>query len=284
MKKQDFKVLKTKDLYPFPDNPFHVVEDETLSELAESIKEFGIVTPIITRPKEDGDGYEVIAGQRRVRASELAGINTMPAFVLSLDRDRAIITLVDSNLQRENILPSERAFAYKMKSEAMKRQGFRTDLTSSQVVTKLRTDDKVAQGFGVGRMTVQRFIRLTELIPPILQMVDEGKIALTPAVELSFLKKDEQENLFATMESEEATPSLSQAQRMKSMSQSGQLDMDMIFSIMTEEKGNQKETLKINTSKLKKYFPKDTTPKQMEETIIRLLERELQRKRSRDSR
>ena len=284
MKKQDFKVLKTKDLYPFPDNPFHVAEDETLSELAESIKEFGIVTPIITRPKEDGDGYEVIAGQRRVRASELAGINTVPAFVLPLDRDRAIITLVDSNLQRENILPSERAFAYKMKSEAMKRQGFRTDLTSSQVVTKLRTDDKVAQGFGVGRMTVQRFIRLTELIPPILQMVDEGKIALTPAVELSFLKKDEQENLFATMESEEATPSLSQTQRMKSLSQSGRLDMDMIFAIMTEEKGNQKETLKINTSKLKKYFPKNTTPKQMEETIIKLLERELQRKRNRDSR
>ena len=284
MKKQDFKVLKTKDLYPFPDNPFHVAEDETLSELAESIKEFGIATPIITRPKEDGDGYEVIAGQRRVRASELAGINTVPAFVLPLDRDRAIITLVDSNLQRENILPSERAFAYKMKSEAMKRQGFRTDLTSSQVVTKLRTDDKVAQGFGVGRMTVQRFIRLTELIPPILQMVDEGKIALTPAVELSFLKKDEQENLFATMESEEATPSLSQAQRMKQLSQSGRLDMDTIFAIMTEEKGNQKETLKINTSKLKKYFPKNTTPKQMEETIIKLLERELQRKRNRDSR
>ena len=284
MKKQDFKVLKTKDLYPFPDNPFHVAEDETLSELAESIKEFGIVTPIITRPKEDGNGYEVIAGQRRVRASELAGINNVPAFVLPLDRDRAIITLVDSNLQRENILPSERAFAYKMKSEAMKRQGFRTDLTSSQVVTKLRTDDKVAQGFGVGRMTVQRFIRLTELIPPILRMVDEGKIALTPAVELSFLKKDEQENLFATMESEEATPSLSQAQRMKSLSQSGRLDMDTIFAIMTEEKGNQKETLKINTSKLKKYFPKNTTPKQMEETIIKLLERELQRKRGRDSR
>ena len=284
MKKQDFKVLKTKDLYPFPDNPFHVAEDETLSELAESIKEFGIVTPIITRPKEDGDGYEVIAGQRRVRASELAGINTVPAFVLPLDRDRAIITLVDSNLQRENILPSERAFAYKMKSEAMKRQGFRTDLTSSQVVTKLRSDDKVAQGFGVGRMTVQRFIRLTELIPPILRMVDEGKIALTPAVELSFLKKDEQENLFATMESEEATPSLSQAQRMKQLSQSGRLDMDTIFAIMTEEKGNQKETLKINTSKLKKYFPKNTTPKQMEETIIKLLERELQRKRNRDSR
>ena len=284
MKKQDFKVLKTADLYLFPDNPFHVVEDEMLSELAESIKEFGIVTPIITRPKEDGNGYEVIAGQRRVRASELAGINTVPAFVLPLDRDRAIITLVDSNLQRENILPSERAFAYKMKSEAMKRQGFRTDLTSSQVGTKLRTDDKVAQGFGVGRMTVQRFIRLTELIPSILQMVDEGKIALTPAVELSFLKKGEQENLFATMESEEATPSLSQAQRMKTLSQSGRLDMDTIFAIMTEEKGNQKETVKIGMERLKKYFPKGTTPKQMEDTIIKLLERELQRKRGRDSR
>ncbi len=284
MKKQDFKVLKTADLYPFPDNPFHVVEDEMLSELAESIKEFGIVTPIITRPKEDGNGYEIIAGQRRVRASELAGINTVPAFVLPLDRDRAIITLVDSNLQRENILPSERAFAYKMKSEAMKRQGFRTDLTSSQVGTKLRTDDKVAQGFGVGRMTVQRFIRLTELIPPILQMVDEGRIALTPAVELSFLKKSEQENLFATMESEEATPSLSQAQRMKNLSQSGRLDMDTIFAIMTEEKGNQKETVKIGMERLKKYFPKGTTPKQMEDTIIKLLERELQRKRGRESR
>ncbi len=284
MKKQDFKVLKTADLYPFPDNPFHVVEDEMLSELSESIKEFGIVTPIITRPKEDGNGYEIIAGQRRVRASELAGINTIPAFVLPLNRDRAIITLVDSNLQRENILPSERAFAYKMKSEAMKRQGFRTDLTSSQVGTKLRTDDKVAQGFGIGRMTVQRFIRLTELIPPILQMVDEGKIALTPAVELSFLKKGEQKNLFATMESKEATPSLSQAQRMKSLSQSGRLDMDTIFAIMTEEKGNQKETVKIGMERLKKYFPKGTTPKQMEDTIIKLLERELQRKRGRDSR
>ncbi|EOS43564.1 ParB/RepB/Spo0J family partition protein [Lachnospiraceae bacterium JLR.KK009] len=284
MKKQDFTVLKIADLHPFPDNPFRVVEDEMLMELAESIKEFGIVTPIITRPMEDGNGYEVIAGQRRVRACELAGIDTVPAFVLPLDRDRAIITLVDSNIQRENILPSERAFAYKMKLEAMKRQGFRTDLTSSQLGTKLRTDDIVAQGFGVGKTTVQRFIRLTELIPPILQRVDEGKIALTPAAELSFLKKDEQENLLITMESEEATPSLSQVQRMKSLSQSGRLDMDAIFAIMTEEKGNQKETVKIGMEKLRKYFPKGTTPKQMEDTIIKLLERELQRKRNRDSR
>jgi ParB family chromosome partitioning protein len=284
MEKQDFTVLRITDLHPFPDNPFHVAEDEMLMEMAESIKEFGMVTPIITRPREDGDGYEVIAGQRRVRASELAGIDTVPAFVLPLDRDRAIITLVDSNLQRENILPSERAFAYKMKLEAMKRQGFRTDLTSSQVGTRLRTDDKVAQGAGVGKTTVQRFIRLTELIPPILQMVDGEKIALTPAAELSFLKKEEQENLLITMESEDATPSLSQAQRMKKLSQTGRLDMDAIFAIMTEEKANQKENVKISTDKLRKYFPKGTTPKQMEDFIIRLLEREMQRKRNRDSR
>ena len=284
MKKQDFTVLKIADLHPFPDNPFRVVEDEMLMELAESIKEFGMVTPIITRPKEDGNGYEVIAGQRRVRASELAGIDTVPAFVLPLDRDRAIITLVDSNIQRENILPSERAFAYKMKLEAMKRQGFRTDLTSPQLGQKLTSVEQLAQKSPDSRTQIQRFIRLTELIPPILQMVDEGKIALTPAVELSFLKKDEQENLFATMESEEATPSLSQAQRMKSLSQSGRLDMDTIFAIMTEEKGNQKETVKLGMEKLRKYFPKGTTPKQMEDIIIKLLERELQRKRNRDSR
>ena len=284
MKKQDFTVLKIDDLHPFPDNPFHLVEDELLMELSESIKEFGVVTPIITRPKEDGNGYEVIAGQRRVRASQLAGIETIPAFVLPLDRDRAIITLVDSNIQRENILPSERAFAYKMKLEAMKRQGYRTDLTSSQVGTKLRMDETVAQGFGIGKTTVQRYIRLTELIPPILQMVDEGQIALTPAVELSFLKKDEQENLRITMESEDATPSLSQAQRMKKLSQMGRLDMDTIFAIMTEEKANQRETVKIGMDKLRKCFPRGTTPKQMEDFILRLLERELQRKRNRDSR
>ena len=203
---------------------------------------------------------------------------------MPLDRDRAIITLVDSNIQRENILPSERAFAYKMKLKAMKRQGVRTDLTSSQLGTKLRTDENIAQGFGVGKTTVQRFIRLTELIPPLLQMVDEGQIALTPAVELSFLKKDEQENLLMTMESEDATPSLSQAQRMKKLNQSGRLDMDAIFAIMTEEKANQKETVKIGMEKLRKYFPRDATPKQMVDTILRLLERELQRKRNRDSR
>lgn len=284
MKKQDFTVLKITDLHPFPDNPFRVVEDDSLMEMAESIKEFGMVTPIITRPKEDGNGYEVIAGQRRVRATQLAGIDTVPAFVLPLDRDRAIITLVDSNIQRENVLPSERAFAYKMKLEAMKRQGFRTDLTSAQLGQKLTSVEQLAKQSANSRTQIQRFIRLTELIPPILQMVDEDKISLTPAVELSFLKKDEQENLLITMESEDATPSLSQAQRMKKLSQQGRLDMDAIFAIMTEEKANQKETVKIGLDKLRKYFPKDATPKQMEDTIIRLLERELQRKRSRESR
>lgn len=284
MEKQKLTVLKIKDLHPFPGNPFHLVEDEQLMELSESIKEFGMAAPILTRPAEDGDGYEVIAGQRRVRASELAGIESVPAFVLPIDRDRAIITLVDSNIQRESVLPSERAFAYKMKLDAMKRQGYRTDLTLSQVGTKSRTDEIVAKGFGVSKSTVQRVIRLTELIPPILQMVDEGRIALTPGAELSFLTQEEQENLLTTMESEDATPSLAQAQRMKKLSQAGQLDMDTIFAIMTEEKGNQKETVKIGMDKLRKYFPRGTTPQQMEETIIRLLERELRRKRNRDSR
>ena len=284
MKKQELTVLKIKDLRPFPGNPFHLVEDEQLMELSESIKEFGMAMPIITRSVEDGTGYEVIAGQRRVRAAELAGLEGVPAFVLPIDRDRAIITLVDSNIQRESILPSERAFAYKMKLDAMKRQGYRTDLTSNQVGTKLQTDDIVAKGFGVSRTTVHRFVRLTELIPPILQMVDTGSIALTPGSELSFLTQEEQENLLATMESEEATPSLAQAQRMKKLSQEGRLDMDAIFAIMTEEKGNQRETVKIGMDKLRKYFSRGTTPQQMVETIIRLLERELQRKRNRDSR
>lgn len=284
MEKQNLTVLKIEDLRPFPGNPFHLVEDEQLMELSESIKEFGMAAPILTRPAEDGNGYEVIAGQRRVRAAELAGIESVPAFVLPIDRDRAIITLVDSNIQRESVLPSERAFAYKMKLDAMKRQGYRTDLTLSQVGTKSRTDEIVAKGFGVSKSTVQRFIRLTELIPPILQMVDEGRIALTPGAELSFLTQEEQENLLTTMESEDATPSLAQAQRMKKLSQAGQLDMDTIFAIMTEEKGNQKETVKIGMDKLRKYFPRGTTPQQMEETIIRLLERELRRKRNRDCR
>ena len=275
--------IPLSELYPFPDHPFSVRDDDSMKETVESVKEYGVLMPAIARPREGG-GYELVAGHRRKHACELAGLDTMPVIVRDLDRDTAIIFMVDSNIQRENILPSERAFAYKMKLEAMKRQGFRTDLTSPQLGQTLTSVEQLAQKSPDSRTQIQRFIRLTELIPPILQMVDEGKIALTPAAELSFLRKDEQENLLVTMESEEATPSLSQAQRMKSLSQSGRLDMDTIFAIMTEEKGNQKETVKIGMEKLRKYFPKGTTPKQMEDIIIKLLERELQRKRNRDSR
>ena len=286
--RQDAKLEKIQEiplseLHPFKNHPFKVKDDEAMMETADSIKQYGVLVPAIARPDPEG-GYELIAGHRRHRASELAEKETMPVIVRDLDDDAATIIMVDSNLQRESLLPSERAFAYKMKLDAMKHQGERVDLTSSQVGTKLRTDETVAQGFGIGKTTVQRYIRLTELIPPILQMVDEGQIALTPAVELSFLKKDEQENLRITMESEDATPSLSQAQRMKKLSQMGRLDMDTIFAIMTEEKANQRETVKIGMDKLRKYFPRGTTPKQMEDFILRLLERELQRKRNRDSR
>ena len=271
------------ELHPFPNHPFKVRDDDAMKETTESVKEYGVLTPAIVRPREKG-GYEIVAGHRRKHACELAGLTALPALVRNLDDDTATILMVDSNIQRENILPSERAFAYKMKLDAMKRQGYRTDLTSNQVGTKLQTDEIVAKGFGVSKTTVHRFIRLTELLPPILQMVDEGRIALTPGAELSFLTLEEQENLFTTMESEDATPSLAQAQRMKKLSQAGQLDMDAIFAIMTEEKGNQKETVKIGMDKLRKYFPRGTTPQQMEETIIRLLERELRRKRNRESR
>ena len=275
--------IPLSELHPFKNHPFKVKDDEAMMETADSVRKYGVLVPAIARPDPDG-GYELVAGHRRHRASELAEKETMPVIVRDLDDDAATIIMVDSNLQREELLPSERAFAYKMKLDAMKHQGERVDLTSSQVGTKLRTDETVAQGFGIGKTTVQRYIRLTELIPPILQMVDEGQIALTPAVELSFLKKDEQENLRITMESEDATPSLSQAQRMKKLSQMGRLDMDTIFAIMTEEKANQRETVKIGMDKLRKYFPRGTTPKQIEDTILRLLERELQRKRNRDSR
>lgn len=281
MKKQDFTVLKIADLHPFPDNPFHLVEDELLMELSESIKEFGVVTPIITRPKEDGNGYEVIAGQRRVRASQLAGIETIPAFVLPLDRDRAIITLVDSNIQRENILPSERAFAYKMKLEAMKRQGYRTDLTSDQVGQKSKWSiEQVAEQAGESKSQVQRYIRLNELSPELLQMVDEKKIAFNPAYELSFLKPEEQQMLVTTMDYEQATPSLSQAQRMKKFSQAGRLNEDSMLAIMSEEKKPEKFSLTLDGDRIRKYFPKSYTPLQMENTIIKLLEA-WQRKRQR---
>ena len=281
MKKQDFKVLKTKDLYPFPDNPFHVVEDETLSELAESIKEFGIVTPIITRPKEDGDGYEVIAGQRRVRASELAGINTVPAFVLPLDRDRAIITLVDSNLQRENILPSERAFAYKMKLDAIKHQG----IASVQVAEKLLSVEKVADDAGESKDQVRRYIRLTYLIPELLSMVDDGKIAFNPAVELSYLDSYQQRAVLDAMVLNDCTPSHAQSIRLKKLAQEGLLDDQIIYAVLAETKPNQQEQLKFKREELRKYFPSGYTEEQMRRDIIKGLELlKRQRERNRDAR
>ena len=281
MKKQDFKVLKTKDLYPFPDNPFHVAEDETLSELAESIKEFGIVTPIITRPKEDGDGYEVIAGQRRVRASELAGINTVPAFVLPLDRDRAIITLVDSNLQRENILPSERAFAYKMKRDALNHQG----MTSPQVGEKLLTAEKIGLDGGDSRNQVLRYIRLTYLIPELLSMVDDGKIAFNPAVELSYLDSYQQRAVLDAMVLNDCTPSHAQSIRLKKLAQEGLLDDQMIYAVLAETKPNQQEQLKFKREELRKYFPSGYTEEQMRRDIIKGLELlKRQRERNRDAR
>ena len=267
----------------FPGHPYHVRMDEDMDLLVDSVKKRGILVPVLVMPKDDGR-YLMVSGHRRKKACELAGLETIRAEVRELTMDEAIVEMVDSNLQRSSILPSEKAFAYKMKLDAMKRQGYRTDLTSNQVGTKLQTDEIVAKGFGVSKTTVHRFIRLTELLLPILQMVDEGRIALTPGAELSFLTLEEQENLFTTMESEDATPSLAQAQRMKKLSQEGQLDMDAIFAIMTEEKGNQKEAVKIGMDKLRKYFPRGTTPQQMEETIIRLLKRELRRKRNRESR
>ena len=272
MKKQDFTVLKIEDLHPFPDNPFRLVEDGLLMEMAESIKEFGVVTPIITRPKEDGNGYEVIAGQRRVRASQLAGIETIPAFVLPLDRDRAIIALVDSNIQRENILPSERAFAYKMKLEAMKRQGYRTDLTSSQVGTKLRADEKVAKDSGESRNQVQRFVRLTNLVPELLDMVDEKKISFNPAVELSYLDEKQQQDFLEAMDASQNAPSLSQAIRIKKLAQQGEFDYDAVYNIMNEEKKNELDTVTIKNETLRKYFPRSYTPRQMESIIIKLLD------------
>ena len=272
MKKQDFTVLKIEDLHPFPDNPFRLVEDGLLMEMAESIKEFGVVTPIITRPKEDGNGYEVIAGQRRVRASQLAEIETIPAFVLPLDRDRAIITLVDSNIQRENILPSERAFAYKMKLEAMKRQGYRTDLTSSQVGTKLRADEKVAKDSGESRNQVQRFVRLTNLVPELLDMVDEKKISFNPAVELSYLDEKQQQDFLEAMDASQNAPSLSQAIRIKKLAQQGEFDYDAVYNIMNEEKKSELDTVTIKNETLRKYFPRNYTPRQMESIIIKLLD------------
>ncbi|MFR6652045.1 MAG: ParB/RepB/Spo0J family partition protein [Faecalibacterium prausnitzii] len=284
--RQDAKLEKIQEiplseLHPFKNHPFKVKDDEAMMETADSIKQYGVLVPAIARPDPEG-GYELVAGHRRHRASELAEKETMPVIVRDLDDDAATIIMVDSNLQRESLLPSERAFAYKMKLEAVKHQGARTDLTSRQVGEKSQTSiQKVADQAGESQRQVQRYIRLTELIPKLMDMVDEKKIALNPAYELSFLKKEEQVDLLDAMDSEQATPSLSQAQRLKKYSQEGHLTLDMMRVIMGEEKKSDLDRVTFTSDTLRKYFPKSYTPQRMQETIIKLLEA-WQKKRQRD--
>ena len=263
-------LVSITDLQPFARHPYKVRDDDAMREMVESVKQYGVLSPAIARPLPDG-GYELVSGHRRKRACELAGLETMPVIVRELDDDAAAILVVDSNLQREDLLPSERALAYKLKMEALRHQGERTDLTSRQVGDKLKAAGKVGEDVGESARQVQRYIRLTELIPPLLDMVDERRIAFNPAYELSFLTKDEQAMLLDTMDSEQATPSLSQAQRLKQFSQRGELDAAVMRAIMSEEKKEvERVTLKGDT--LRKYFPASYTPKRMEETIIKLLE------------
>ena len=259
------------ELYPFRDHPFKVKDDDKMQETAESIREYGVLVPALVRPRTGG-GYELISGHRRKRGCELAGLETMPVIVRDLDDDAAVIVMVDSNIQRESLLPSERAFAYKMKLEAIKHQGARSDLTSVQVGQKLNARDIVAESAGESAGQVRRYIRLTHLIPEILDMVDNKRIALNPAVELSYLTPAEQKLLVVTMDSEQATPSLSQAQRLKRFSQSGKLTEESMLAIMSEEKKQDVDRVTFTRDTLKKFFPRDYTPRQMEETILKLLQ------------
>jgi ParB family chromosome partitioning protein len=262
--------IPLSELHPFEGHPFRVVDDEEMMKTAESVRDFGVLTPAIVRPDPDG-GYEIVSGHRRHRASELAGKETMPAIVRDLDDDAAIILMVDANLQRETILPSERAFAYKMKLDAIKHQGERTDLTSTQVAQKLSVE-KVGEDAGVSKDTVRRYIRLTELIPELLDMVDTGQIKFNPAVELSYLASEEQQNFLSAMDYAQAAPSLSQAQRIKKLAQEGECTLDAMCEIMNEIKKGELDRVTFKTDSLRKYFPKSYTNKQMEDKIIQLLE------------
>lgn len=279
-KTENIKQVRLSQLFPFERHPFKVNNDAEMLKIVESVKQYGVLSPAIARPLPDG-GYELVSGHRRKRACELAGLETMPVIVRELDDDAAAILVVDSNLQREGLLPSERAFAYKLKLEALRHQGERIDLTSSRVGMKLQALDIVGQDAGDSRNQVHRYIRLTELIPPLLDMVDERKIAFNPAYELSFLKQDEQRLLLDAMDSEQATPSLSQAQRLKQFSQRGELTAEAMRAIMSEEK-KEAEHITIKGDTLRKYFPASYTPKRMEETIIKLLE-QWQKRRKREA-
>ena len=283
---KNMKKLDVTKLREFENHPYKVKHDDEMEKLIESIKEHGILSPIIVRPLENGE-YEIISGHRRLFASKRAGLTEVPALVVEMDRDNAAIALVDSNLHRDNISPSEKAFAYKLKMEAMSRQGHRTDLTSGQLVPKSddnRTSAEIGEPYGESYKTVQRYIRLTYLHPKLLEYVDEGRIAFTPAVELSYLNDIEQQDLIQTIESEDCTPSLSQAVRMKKLSQAGELDDDKILEIMSEEKANQKERIKIPTEKLRKYFPKNYSTSQIEDAIIKMCEAQYRKKQQQKER
>ena len=268
-------------LHPFTNHPFKVLDDEAMTRTVESIAQYGVLAPLIARPRPEG-GYEIISGHRRQHAAQLAGLDTLPVIVRNMDDDAAVLLMVDSNLQRENILPSERAFAYKMKLEALKNQGARSDLTSSQIGTKLRADEKLAQDSGESRNQIQRFIRLTNLIPELLGMVDEKKIAFNPAVELSYLDEAQQRDFLEAMNDTQNAPSLSQAQRLKKLAQEGHFSYDVAFAVMGEEKKDELDKVVIKNDTLRKYFPRSYTPKQMEDTIIKLLE-QWQRKQQRQN-
>ncbi|MZT25922.1 ParB/RepB/Spo0J family partition protein [Butyricicoccus sp. BIOML-A1] len=277
---EEIRSVPLSQLHPFKDHPFKVLDDDAMSETVESVKQIGVMVPLIARPAEDG--YEIVSGHRRHHAAELAGLETVPVIVREMDDDSAVIFMVDSNLQRENILPSEKALAYKMKMEAIKRQGERRDLTSSQVETKLpRADEQIAMESGESRAQVQRYIRLTNLIPEVLDMVDQKQIAFNPAVELSYLKPEEQQDFLEAIDMTQTAPSLSQAQRIKKLSQEGACTADAICDVMSEAKKPEVGRLTFSTDSLRKYFPKSYTAKQMEETIIRLLEQYM-KKRQRD--
>ena len=270
------------ELFPFKNHPFKVLDDESMQRTVESVEQYGVLSPLIARPRPEG-GYEIISGHRRQHAAQLAGLETLPVIVRNMDDDAAVLLMVDSNLQRENILPSERAFAYKMKLEAIKNQGARSDLTSGQIVQKSKLSiERVAEDAGEGYKTVQRFIRLTNLIPELLDMVDEKKIAFNPAVELSYLDESQQRDFLEAMNDTQNAPSLSQAQRLKKLAQEGHFSYDVAFAVMGEEKKDELDKVVIKNDTLRKYFPRSYTPKQMEDTIIKLLE-QWQRKQQRQN-
>ena len=270
------------ELFPFKNHPFKVLDDESMQRTVESVEQYGVLSPLIARPRPEG-GYEIISGHRRQHAAQLAGLDTLPVIVRQMDDDAAVLLMVDSNLQRENILPSERAFAYKMKLEAIKNQGARSDLTSGQIVQKSKLSiERVAEDAGEGYKTVQRFIRLTNLIPELLDMVDEKKIAFNPAVELSYLDESQQRDFLEAMNDTQNAPSLSQAQRLKKLAQEGHFSYDVAFAVMGEEKKDELDKVVIKNDTLRKYFPRSYTPKQMEDTIIKLLD-QWQRKQQRQN-